>query len=106
MKEFFKQKGFFAEESSSNDGYRVVAFIHDVNSSPFAVVEVHRNLNEIVMDYFPWGQREQPSLTSFFSSVLTLFGAGILVKHDLKKKELAEKIENEFWAFLDRFFQG
>jgi hypothetical protein len=77
----------------------------DVDSVRFAVVEVHRD-DGIVVDYFPWGKDERTSFASFFSQILTLFGGGILVKHDLKRKELADKIEKEFWDFLDELFSG
>jgi hypothetical protein len=104
VKEFFKERAFFTEEYSLKDGFRVVAFMSDDGSFPFATVEVHHEVAAIVVDYLPWGQSRRVSLTSFFAPVLTLFGGGILVARDLKKNELMEKIEKEFWDFLDGFF--
>lgn len=102
---FFKEKGFSTQECSSDGGYQITAFMGDVDSVRFAVVEIHRD-DGIVVDYFPWGKDERASFASFFSQILTLFGGGILVKHDLKRKELADKIEKEFWDFLDGLFSG
>jgi hypothetical protein len=36
-----------------------------------------------------------------FSSIVTLFGGGVFVREDLKRKEFMETVENHFWDFLD-----
>jgi len=101
VNEFFAGKGLHTREYNVKRGYRVVAFIENHASMLLAVVEVHSDFECIIVDYFPWGKKYGMAKTSLLGSVLPLLGAGIFVYEDLKKREAAERIENEFWGFLE-----
>jgi hypothetical protein len=104
VEEFFAGKGLRTKEYSVKSGCRVVAFAENLASAPLAAVEVHSDFDDLVIDYLPWGKRERVANTSLLGSVLPLLGAGVFVYQDLKKREAVEKIENEFWDFLETRF--
>lgn len=103
IKGFFEGKGLSTKETFWRRRHRVEAFLADSVSAPFAVVEIYGDLNRIVVDFLPWGKNERTSRTMLLSSILPIFGGGILVRQDLKREELMEEVENQFWAFLDRY---
>jgi hypothetical protein len=102
VKDFFEGRGLSTREVVSKGKHRVEAFFADAVSVPFVVVEIYGDLSRIVVDFLPWGKNEGIARTMLLSSILTLFGGGILIRQDLKRRELMEAIENEFWDFLDK----
>jgi len=79
-------------------------FISESASARFAIVEIYGDPNRLVVDFLPWGRHERTTGTTMLSSsILTIFGGGILVREDLKKRKLMEDVEKEFWAVLDAY---
>jgi hypothetical protein len=103
IKDFFKAEGFNIKETFTRGKHRVEALFSDSVTPPFAVVEIYGDTNRIVVDFLPWGRDERTARNMLSSSILTILGGGILVRQGLKRKELMEKVENRFWASLDRF---
>jgi hypothetical protein len=103
IKGFFEEKGLKTKETLSGDRHRVEAFFSYSPPVPFVVVEIHGDPERIVVDFLPWGKNERTAWTMLRSSVLTLFGGGVLVQKDLRNKELMQQVENQFWGFLDRY---
>jgi hypothetical protein len=103
IEDFFKAEGFTIKETFTGSKHRVEALFSDSVTAPFAVVEIYGDPNRIVVDFLPWGRDERTARNLLSSSILTILGGGILVRQDLKRKELMEKVENQFWASLDRF---
>jgi hypothetical protein len=104
VKNFFEEKGLHVKDTSVKDKHRVEVFFSDSAPALFAVVEIYGDPNRIVVDFLPWGRNEQTTGSAMLSSsILTIFGGGILVREALKKSKLMQDVENEFWAFLDRY---
>lgn len=100
-KGFFEERGLSTKERISKGKHRIEAFLAGAESMPFAIVEIYGNPSRIIVDFFPWGKNEGTAQTMLVSSVLTLLGGGVLVRQGLKRKELMEQVENQFWDFLD-----
>lgn len=106
IRNFFEAKGLYAKETSAKGKHRVEVFLSESVSAVFAVVEVYGNPNRIVVDFLPWGKEERTTGTAMLSSsILTIFGGGILVREELKKRKLMQDVESEFWAFLDAYLR-
>jgi hypothetical protein len=101
VKGFFESEGLSAKETFSKGKHRVEASF--LGSGLFAAVEIQGSSNRIVVDFLPWGRNERTTRTMLLSSIITVFGGGVLVRQDLKRKESMENVENQFWAFLDRY---
>ena len=104
VKDFFEKKGLSVKEASVKDKHRVEVFLSAYGSRNFAVVEIYGDPNRIVVDFLPWGKEEQTTGTAMLSSsILTILGGGILVREALKKRKLMQDVEDEFWAFIDKY---
>jgi hypothetical protein len=101
VKGFFEGKGLGTKEYGLKDGTRIVAYAEDLPSVPFAAVEFSREADDIIVEFLPWGKRERGASTSTLASLVTPFGGGIIVQRELKKKEFMDRVEKEFWEFLD-----
>jgi hypothetical protein len=104
VKRFFKQKGLCTKEYELKHGNHIVAFAENMPSIPFAAVEFHIDTHDIVVEFLPWGKKERAAASSLMASTLPLLGGGMFVHQDLEKREFMEKVEREFWDFLDRNF--
>lgn len=102
VKIFFEDRGLTTKETLIKSRHHMEAFLPDLSSVPLVVVEIFGDLNRLIIDFLPWGRNERTARTMLFSSFLTLFGGGVFVRQDLKRKELMEGVENQFWDFLDR----
>jgi len=101
IKEFFAGKGLPVKEYVLRNGIRIVAYAENLASVQFAVVEFQVGGQEILVNYLPWGKKERAASTSLLASTLPLFGGGIFISRDSKSKDFMQKIEREFWDFLD-----
>jgi hypothetical protein len=106
VKDFFEKESFQVKESSVKKGFQIDASAKGLTSFSVAVVKIYEDDGEITIDYFSGGERRRTSIVQMFGSFMTIFGAGALVLHDLKKKESLETIEEEFWRSIDRFLDS
>ena len=102
VKGFFEEKGLSTKEALFKGRHRIEAFLANIDSLPFVVVEIYGDMDRIVVGFLPWGRNERTARTMLFSSIVTLLGGGAFVREDLKRRELMETVENQFWDFLDR----
>jgi hypothetical protein len=102
VQDFFRSRGLSTKEAFSTGKHRIEAFLADVDSMPFVVVDIWGDLNKLIVDFLPWGKKERMARTMLLSSIFSPFGGGVLVRQDLKRGELMGKVENEFWDFLDK----
>jgi hypothetical protein len=103
IESFFEKMGFSSKETFAKDKHHIEVFLSEFGSGLFAVVEVYGDQNRIVVDFLPWGKDERKARMALSFSILTMLGGGILVQQDLKRRELMEKVESQFWAFLDGY---
>jgi hypothetical protein len=103
IESFFAKKGFECTESFKKGKYRIEIFFSEIHSALFAVVEVYCDKSRIVVDFLPWGKDERKAGMMLSSSFLSMLGGGILVQQEMKRRELIEAVEKQFWAFLDEY---
>jgi hypothetical protein len=103
VESFFEKRGFSTKETFAKGRHRIEAFLSHFGSEPFALVELYGDQNKIVVDFLPWGKDERKARMMLSSSILTMLGGGILVQQGMKRRELMEKVEDQFWAFLDEY---
>lgn len=99
LEQFFNSKDFLTNVSKSSDGYKIVAvpkFTNDL--CEHVKVFIRGEPNDCLIN-FAAGSRSR-----FFVKVgrlTTFFGGGIFVLRGLKSLEELEKLEREFWKFVD-----
>lgn len=99
---FLKSKGFTTKEDKSGKKWIIIGKLHhgsigrDLRSA--IEVRISGNSNDFKVEYLPSGQ-SRPSI--LLDSILTLFGGGSLVVRRLKYQEAIQKLEREFWGFIE-----
>ncbi|HEX69244.1 MAG: hypothetical protein ACTSV7_02880 [Candidatus Baldrarchaeia archaeon] len=98
IKEFFERKGFTILIKESAEKISVLVQKKDY---PLILINMWGSPNDFFIEFqcrnFPLGK--------YFSSFLTLLGTGFLVSKWLKREELCQKIEDEFWKFVDQLIE-
>jgi len=99
--QFFEEKGFSSVlETESSNEYRVIAVPKQPSNIQGSVnVFIRGNSEDFVVEFVG---DSSPRLLRVLGGLSTLFGGGILVLKDLKSQEELERLEREFWSFLDR----
>jgi hypothetical protein len=103
IESFFEKHGFRCMESFTKGKNRIEIFFSEIHHVLFAVVEVYGDKNKIILDFLPWGKDERKAGIMLSSSLLAMLGGGILVQQEMKRRELMETVEKQFWAFLDEY---
>jgi len=99
VERFFKKKGFSTIREEETGGYRIVAkptYVHDVVGR--ITVPVSGNSNDFVVKFFS-GMRS--SVLTKYGGLTTLFGGGILFLRGIKSQEAEERLERNFWIYVD-----
>jgi len=102
--QFFDEKKFFTSQESSEEKYHIVAMprrFHDI------LEEIHVYVSGQPDNFtvrFRAGSRSSELVR--FGILTNVFGGGKLTLKGLKSQEALEKLEREFWAYLDRAIWG
>ncbi len=99
VERFFLNKGFKTLKEKLADGYNVLGVLIRSNGKRESIrVKIFGNPDEFVVEF----ASAQPSLAfRLLAPIATLMGAGVFVLRDLKSREAYEKLEREFWAYVD-----
>jgi hypothetical protein len=97
--DFFKDKGFVTEKYESMEEHTILwAPPRDKKMSNATKVRIFGNPNDFVIEI----TASERSRRSIWLGLLTKsIGGGYLVLQDLKLREALEKIEKEFWVFIE-----
>jgi len=98
--QFFEKRSFVASQESSEEKFHIVARprrFHDV------LEEIHVHVTGQPDNFkvrFDAGSHSSELVR--FGILTTVFGGGRLTLKGLKSQEALEKLEREFWIYLDR----
>jgi hypothetical protein len=106
VKEYFEKLNFEVEERSKTSGYELTVLGKTSNPSlSIAVIDIYGDDREMTVDYYPGGERKSSFHSRVLDSVKMMIGAGALVWMDQKSQEVLDRFEDDFWKFLDEFFE-
>jgi hypothetical protein len=97
--DFFKDKGFATRKYESMEEHTILwAPPRDKKMSSATKVKIFGNPNDFVIEV----TASERSRRSMWLGLLTKsIGGGYLILQDLKLREALEKIEKEFWVFIE-----
>ena len=98
IEEFYKSKGFEVLVEGSKDAFRVVGVLRVGDKLRSSYVGINGNPNDFTVE-FSGGQMGR--FSQFLSPLITMFGGGVLILERLRSQEFYEKLETEFWAFVE-----
>ncbi len=99
VEDFFKDRGFSTEKEESAGEYTILWAPPRVRSMRDAMtVRILGNPNDFVVEIIA-SERTRGTIT--LGMLTKLFGGGYLVVRGLRAKEALEKIEREFWVYVE-----
>jgi hypothetical protein len=102
--QFFKEKNFVSSQESSENGYHIIVLpsrYYDI------LEEIHVYISGQPDDFKVKFDSGSQSRTLVRHGILTTaFGGGRAVLKGLKSQEALEKLEKEFWIYLDGVIWG
>jgi len=96
IESFFRGKGLYAKRISSKEGIKLLV-TRNVKLMSFRA-EILGDPNDFQVNLVLDEQPDSRTLSSVFSA---FFGGGFLLK-DIKTRELFEKLEPDFWVYVER----
>jgi len=97
--DFFKDKGFATRKYESMREHTILwAPPRDKNMSNATKVRISGNPNDFVIEITAMERSRRPMLLGLLTKSI---GGGYLILQDLKLREALEKIESEFWVFIE-----
>ena len=99
VERFFEKKSFTMIKEDETIGYRIIArpsYVHDIIGK--VTVVISGNSNDFVVEFFS-GMRS--SALTKIGRLTTFFGGGILFLKGVKSQEAEEKLERNFWIYVD-----
>ena len=96
---FFRDKGFNTRINESTGEYRISVMSQYINGVREDVdVKISGNPDDFVIDLLV-GERARSSIR--FGFITGMFGGGSLLLRGLKSNEALEKLEEEFWMYVE-----
>jgi len=98
---FFEKKGFSsAVEQKSSEEYRVIAVPERTSDIQGTInVSVRGAPDDFVVEFTSESDSRHARV---LGGLATFFGGGVFVLKDLKSREGVERLEKEFWLFVDK----
>jgi hypothetical protein len=100
LKQFFEEKKFKVKIEKKPANYKIVSFLkHGSDLCDNIEVHIKGKPDDFTIDF-----TTATDLTTHFirlGSLTTLIGGGIILRRGIKSKEELEKLEKEFWNFVD-----
>ena len=97
IKVFFEDRDFQTLSKESSEETLIFAKKRD-DSGLSLVVKIQGKPDDFTVEFRGGGSRSM----RFFSSLLGLIGAGGLALKRMKVREVYERIESDFWSFMDQ----
>ena len=93
---FFKNKGYITEKLESENRITIIVKRNEI-SGPICAVRIEGASNNFTIDFI-WEESARKRI--ILGSLTTLFGGGILILRGLQLKEELEKLERDFWVYI------
>lgn len=98
VEEFYKGKGFEALVERSKDAFKVVAVMRIGDKLRSSYVSINGNPNDFTVEF---SGSQTGRFSQFLTPLITMFGGGVLILDRLRSQEFYEKLETEFWLFIE-----
>jgi hypothetical protein len=98
IKEFFEHKGFLVNVDKVANEFRFLILTPKLEGRRKIIkVNVINNVNGFCVEFIP----SSSSAFSFLGYLLRFFGGGIFEKLSLEDREFLDRLEREFWVFVE-----
>jgi hypothetical protein len=96
--EFFKSKGFEVLVEGSEGDFKVVSVLRAGDKLQSCYASIKGIPNDFAVEF---SGAPNSRFSQFLAPLITMFGGGIFVLKRLQSQEFYEKLEAEFWAFVE-----
>jgi hypothetical protein len=97
-KSFLEQRGYTVNSSDDAGSKKIAAVLREPEGTRRVIITISGQPNDFIVD-FSAGAAAQ--LATKFSSFITYFGGGLIQRHSLKEKEFYDRLEEQFWEYLE-----
>ncbi|MDH5390366.1 MAG: hypothetical protein OEX10_04350 [Candidatus Bathyarchaeota archaeon] len=99
IENFFEAKGFKITKERSASEYTVSAKVRqDVGMLGPVIVRILGDSNDFLIEFSTSGRSRS---VVKFGFITAMFGGGSLIRRGLKSQEAAEKLEKDFWIYIE-----
>jgi len=95
---FYKARGFDTLVEGSKDASRVAGVLRVGDRLRSSYVSINGNPDDFTVEF---SGSQTGRFSQFLTPLITMFGGGVLILERLRSQEFYEKLETEFWAFLE-----
>jgi hypothetical protein len=99
VKRFLEEKGFVVRFDKRKNESRVYGWPRNRDVGEPVLVKIHGHPEDFTVEFVPG--ESFPGL-KILGPLYSLFGGGFLWLRELKSREFLEKLENQFWVFVDK----
>jgi hypothetical protein len=99
---FLKGKGFESVLENAGNTRKITGFLR-VGEKKFSVsINIFGSPDDVTVDF---SSEKESRLSVLAGPLVTMFGGGVFVLDRLKRQDFYEKLEVEFWLFLEEFIE-
>jgi hypothetical protein len=102
VSKFLKDKGFEIVVENAGNNYKIMGFLRVGDKKRGVWINISGAPNDVLVDFL--GNKEG-KLSLLAGPLVTMFGGGVFVLDRLKRQEFYEKLEAEFWLFLEEIIE-
>ena len=99
VEEFYKSQGFEVLVERSKDALKVIGVIRVGDKLRSSYVTINGSPNDFTVEF---SGSHLDRLSQFLAPLVTMFGGGVFLLEKLRAHEFYEKLETEFWVFVER----
>jgi tRNA1(Val) A37 N6-methylase TrmN6 len=102
VSQFLKDKGFEIVVENAENSHRIMGFLRVGDKRRGVWINVNGAPNDVLVDF---SSNKEGKLSLLAGPLVTMFGGGVFVLDRLKRQEFYEKLEAEFWLFLEEIIE-
>jgi hypothetical protein len=102
VSKFLKDKGFEIVVENAGNNYKIMGFLRVGDKKRGVWINISGAPNDVLVDFL---SNEEGKLSLLAGPLATMFGGGVFVLDRLKRQEFYEKLEAEFWLFLEEIIE-
>jgi hypothetical protein len=99
VQKFLENKNFRTEINEMKNGFVVIGVLRETDGSTNSVrIEIHGSQNKFLVKF---KAGEDKRVLSTLSPIASFIGLGFYVQRKMKQMNFYDKIEEDFWTFMD-----
>ena len=102
VSQFLKDEGFEIAVENAENSHRIMGFLRVGDKKRGVWINVSGAPNDVLVDFL---SNKEGKLSLLAGPLVTMFGGGVFVLDRLKRQEFYEKLEAEFWLFLEEIIE-